>query len=356
LKEKFTRPQIKEFVHFFPLNKNEYQIRIGEDDFVYKLKGESADYLTKILPYLNGKYTIKEIISKTRLNRKIVCLILDKLKDFLIDADTVNKRKYKKFRDQIKFFSLWSKKPMVMQKMITDSITCVVNYGNLALEMIESLYASGFQKILVCDDSRALKENRFLSATKIYKKDSKQRIYLNDKKICEKITLIVVCLDAFDPSFCEEVNEFAVTTEKPCLFLRKNGVASGIVGPLVVPFLTACFKCLDLRIKANLDFYDEYIAYENYLRKKRVNKDTPCLKSLDKVLANLAIMEIIKYITGFESPTTFSRYLIVNQIDFSFETHDVLKLPRCPVCGIKEDSFRLPWLEPIAEVYSDKND
>lgn len=352
---KFIKPKIKEYIYIFPINKNEYQVRLGENDFIYRLKGKSVIYLSKLIPHLNGKNTIEAIAKKTKLRKKVVEKLIDKIKTFLIEGTTGSKKSLKQYGSQINFFSLCHKEPYKIQSLLVKSKICVINQGPLGIEVIKSLIASGVCHIYTIDNYSKFRD-RELSHVNVHKKNFviQYRPSTNFEKIFRQIDLMILCLDSFDPQFCDTINTFALEYEKPCFLIRKNGVNEGIVGPLIVPFLTACYKCLDLRIKANLDFYDEYLQFEKYLKNSRRKKPTPCLTALDKLLSSLAAIEIVKYITGFESPVTYSRFLVVNQKDFKFDLHNILKLPRCPSCGFKEDAFQMPWLEPIESIKNEQ--
>lgn len=346
--EKFKKPKIKDYVYIFKIGKYEYQVRIGENDFVYRLKGKSALYLSKILPLLNGRYTINQIAKKTNLRKPIVEEVIEKIETFLINGDIIPEERYKKVKNQLQFFSLWNKNPCKMQRCLAEAIVCIINSGSLASEMINALVSSGFNSIYVISDPTHFRKRK-IASVRLGNNGFKlsNHTYVGNTKLFDDIDLFILCQDSFDPHFCNEVNSFAISQEKPYMFIRKNGITNAIIGPLVVPNLTPCYKCLELRVQSNLDFFSEYMVMYNYLKRIRKKKVTACLNVLDKLLSSLTTIELIKYFTGYESPVTYGRFLVVDQISFRFELHDVLKLPRCPVCGVKEKSFNLPWMEPI---------
>jgi bacteriocin biosynthesis cyclodehydratase domain-containing protein len=348
MNNRYKKPKIKDYVYLFPINQNEFQVRIGENDFVYRLRGKSASHLSRILPYLNGNNTVSSIARKTKLKKIIVEELIEKIDTFIIDSTALSKTNLSGFKNQVQFFSLWSKEPVKMQQMLNDASICIIGNCSLGLEMVKSLIAAGFNTMYIIRDYRDFKTQK-LSPLKIKASgfSINKRIKADLKKDFKNIDLIILCQSTFDPHFCEEVNSWVVENEKSLMLVRKNGVTEGIVGPLIVPFLTACYKCLDLRIKANLEFYDEYVSYQKFLKKIKKKKITPCLNIFDKLLSAIATIEIIKYFTGFEAPITYSRFLSVNQMNLEFELHDILKLPRCPVCGVHEETFQSPWLEPI---------
>lgn len=109
---------------------------------------------------------------------------------------------------------------------------------------------------------------------------------------------------------------------------------AGTVGPFFVPYETCCYTCYDRRVKANLEAYHEYLAYQKYLGKS-MKHPAPYgyLPSFAAIIGDLIAIETIKHLTQFVVPKTYGATFSLNFLTFESEFHEVWKLPRCPSCG-----------------------
>lgn len=148
------------------------------------------------------------------------------------------------------------------------------------------------------------------------------------KELLESATFAVLCPDDFEPAAYEAFNEVALVTGTPWTSGRMAGFEFHI-GPTVVPFETACYKCFELRLKSNLPDLSEYLLLESFLNHNRVSEGSLAFTPGPSLLA----LEILKALTWFAAPATWGRMYSFNLLTLEGRLHPVLKLPRCPACG-----------------------
>jgi bacteriocin biosynthesis cyclodehydratase domain-containing protein len=165
----------------------------------------------------------------------------------------------------------------------------------------------------------------------------------------ERPSLLVLCDDGFDPDCFDAVNRYCLEQRLPWTSYRDLGTRYE-VGPLVVPFETACFACLEQRRRGNVPSYDERLAMRRALSAAggslgRLNLALGC-----DVLA----LEVVKALTRFSRPTTYGAVYSFDVASLEGTLHPVLKLPRCPACGhTARDRATVSFWDP-AELLDDR--
>lgn len=140
------------------------------------------------------------------------------------------------------------------------------------------------------------------------------------------------------------VNRLALDAGTACLFARIHGF-DGMVGPTVLPGETACFECLGRRIETSAPNPDTLPAYFE----QAADGDDGVPTAFARVLAGHVTTEAMHQLTnrvGF----TVGRMLSIDFYDFEIDTDDVLKLPRCPACGVeKPPEQRFATIDQVIE-------
>ena len=144
----------------------------------------------------------------------------------------------------------------------------------------------------------------------------------------EKLDLLILCEDRFDPDQYAAMNQLCLNRHIPWTSCRNFGFKFEI-GPLIVPYETACFHCLELRKAGNLSFYDDFITTQRLLKAQAVS-----LGNLNITLGyELLAVEVIKILTNFSRPMTYGSVFSFDLVTFEGKLHPVLKIPRCPECS-----------------------
>jgi bacteriocin biosynthesis cyclodehydratase domain-containing protein len=152
-------------------------------------------------------------------------------------------------------------------------------------------------------------------------------------RVVRRSSLVLVSSDGPVVAAYREVNAASVVEGVPWLKVAVDGLEAHL-GPTVIPGETACWTCYELRTRANWTYYDENMAFEEYLAKEPAKVDYGGLAAISGLLGNLAALEAVKILTGFMPPLTCGRFYTFRIADFELQPHRVMKLPRCPTCGI----------------------
>ncbi len=137
------------------------------------------------------------------------------------------------------------------------------------------------------------------------------------------LPLLVYCPDEFREEVCRELNTLALTLGSSLLVYRESPFCVEL-GPLIVPRQTACYVCYELRRKAAEPDTGP-------------GEDPPSAPSALNFScgANLLALEIVKVLTRAAFPVTRGKLWRLGLFDGSVSVHPVLKLPRCPACGVQ---------------------
>jgi thiazole/oxazole-forming peptide maturase SagC family component len=108
----------------------------------------------------------------------------------------------------------------------------------------------------------------------------------------------------------------------------------GHIGPLVIPGQSPCLECLRGRENSHIDDPEthraaEHAAYEGQV----VSAFHPSMAS---ILGDIAAMELLKLYGQFMRSRLVGRVIEVNLVVPELSERRVLKLPRCPVCGVQQ--------------------
>jgi bacteriocin biosynthesis cyclodehydratase domain-containing protein len=148
--------------------------------------------------------------------------------------------------------------------------------------------------------------------------------------------LLVYCPDYFDEELCERLNQISLDNSVPFLLYRQR-ITEVSLGPLVIPRSTACYICYDRRRKATR-FDGEIEAHSD------ASAITPRFNF--PLGIDLLALDAIKFLAGVSEPVTQGRLWRLDLISGLMEVHPVLKLPRCPACGVhKSKPMRKLWEE-----------
>lgn len=141
---------------------------------------------------------------------------------------------------------------------------------------------------------------------------------------------LVVTSDFGGATLLREWNNFAVSQDLTLLPVVLGDLI-GRVGPLVVPGETACLECFLARENSHLPDVDlkrrvDDAAFEG----QAVNGFHPSMAS---ILADIATLELSRFLGHFDAPRAVGTVLEVNLLDGQMKSRKVLRVPRCRVCS-----------------------
>ena len=145
--------------------------------------------------------------------------------------------------------------------------------------------------------------------------------------------LVVCALDTGMVNLAYKVN-------RACLRLRIRSIHCSlagtevVVGPLIIPFETACYLCYKMRRVACAANPEDAFAHERYLDRQRSDNNAARENLLPSggLAAHLAGVEIIKELAGFGVSMVKGKLLIFEAFEGRFSRHVLLRKPWCPAC------------------------
>lgn len=362
------RPRIKGFYDVIPVADGQYQLRSSETTKI--LKGAAVlQVFSKLLSLLDGRHTTDDIIKEldSVINTNLIEAVIKKLHDAGIIEDAeqeitsgLTAQELEQFRPQVNFFNATLEgsasildreetSAIADQKRLKETHFLIFGGGMLATSLALQAARSGIGNIFGASiqhsPSLALIDSMVaFEAADIPQDDLKRLEQLLDDK---KPALVAVALDQPDPGVMEWVNESSQSRGIPFIHCQTHGT-EGVIGPFVVPGETACYTCYRMRIDSQMEFYEEYCAWKEWVKTngKHQRAQAVGLFAFTEMTAAMAAIEIIKYITEIYEPATYNKFISINALSLDVIHHQVLKLPRCPSCGGARHRVPLPiWQE-----------
>lgn len=141
---------------------------------------------------------------------------------------------------------------------------------------------------------------------------------------------IILTCDFGGPDIAREWNAFCVA-HSVHFYPAFVSDHVGLVGPMVLPRQSACYECFALRERAasaeiELHRSTDELAYFS-------QSSFGFVKPMAQAVAALAATELLKFYSQALPGGNIGRMIEYDMLAPLLETHRVLKLPRCPVCG-----------------------
>jgi bacteriocin biosynthesis cyclodehydratase domain-containing protein len=145
--------------------------------------------------------------------------------------------------------------------------------------------------------------------------------------------LVVACSDFESSQYFCELNRMAVAQRLTILFAHLDEHRIKI-GPIVIPYQTACYDCHIERSKLSLVHPAEHEAYARKCDQKRREGARISSPLLSMLFGYHIADRILRYTGGLVNSTRMSEILVLDTLDNSVETSRVIKIPRCKTCGL----------------------
>ena len=354
------RPRIKSYLTTFPISDNAWGIGGGSDELwrINLNDQESLRTFTSVLPYLNGKYSVDEIVQDlraTKIAKNSIYRCLAQLEKMAFieedDSSELSLEDRQRYRDQISFFSRFtSSGGGKFQAKIRQARIGLVDSCELSQSVRRSLVQSGFGNISILRDPASdASHHDGWQATAAHQNGSKVETFDLDRESIWSTSndaappaAVIVPQEAHDPLLLEAMDSFSKKSGVPWMLIRALDPHEGWVGPFFIPGETASYLSLEARLRGNMPFFEEYNAFDGHLRKvRRPSSPVGGLTSFFDLLSAMAVTEIVKYVTGISIPHLAGRFLTVNLLSWETELHEVLRLPR-----LEAESHSRPGIFP----------
>lgn len=363
------KPRLKTFLTIFPISDTIWGLRGGSEElWRIKLSDERAiRAFSGVLPYLNGCHYLDHIldqVSEEGIDKDAALKLLEHLEEssLIEDADPqgLSPHEIKRFSDQLAFFSRFtSEGGAKYQSHLRDTKVGLLGGEHLGHSVLRHLERSGFGEVTVLSrnsGSTSVEAEQGvgspdLSGTKLKTIPLDRNSIWPSDQADQLPEVFIVAQDSYDPNLLQAMDVFSKKHKIPWLLLRTLDPNEGWVGPLFIPGDTASYVSLEARLRGNIQFFDEYQAFDENLRKTdKSSAHSGGLLTVFDLLSGIAVTEIIKYVTGIAIPQLAGRFLTINLITWETEIHEVLRVPR-----LERESYSRPRIFSWKEApYSEK--
>lgn len=158
--------------------------------------------------------------------------------------------------------------------------------------------------------------------------------------------LMVLALEQPNLHLAHLVNRFCIRDRKPWLLVTIDG-NFGLIGPLFLPVHTACYNDYQTLADAATPSPEMARRYHQHILQRRASSFFPGLPSYAEIVAGYASLAIVHFLLR-NSSFALGRVLTIDFDHMLIDVEDVLKLPRCPVCGGEKSAYQPPFSAEIA--------
>ncbi len=165
----------------------------------------------------------------------------------------------------------------------------------------------------------------------------------------EGIEFFIACRESPGFSFFEGVNEKCLAAGIRWMHIAQEGTKA-LLGPTMVPFQTACYKCYSTRIDALVPDLESHLAFKK--AHDQQPRDEGYFPPLGKTVAGQVALEVARIFLGFSLPKTFGCCYEYDVDRMAPIRHDVLRFPRCPACYRKNppmDIWDAQYPSPVVD-------
>lgn len=328
------------------------------------LSGEfvSSD-LPDLLRRMDGKATFQEIttnMNETQRREFEQFLMLLLSKNLIHDKISADGDSFLQNRDGEKsheyaYWSLLGASESEAIRRLASASVVIVNLGGVGLTVTRVLAASGVGKITAIDP-------HFVRASDVafgYKLEdvgkSRAKTLAQDISVAKCKEFIPYTLDVSKLSNWDEVISDADlvvlcsdgmclnaydTTNETCIRHKTRWVSAridrnrGIIGPFVVPEQTPCFRCYELRSRANSEHPEDHEAlYRHWKNTDDIPDDWPIIPPYANVVGNYLALDIQRVLASNQLSIFHGRMFHIDFQTYESRFHEILKLPRCPACS-----------------------
>lgn len=320
------KPRLAPWVSLVDLGDNRMQLRGA--DFSFTLQHPLfIETFQSTQPLLDGQRTVEEIVSARDpkyLPTTITFLLKILRANGVLQEGAVSPPppltpdNLIENESQVQFFSHFVLDPVGTLALLYKARVALIGSDSIKNRIQQGLLDMGFSSLIEVESL-----NGKAGSSQLQKEVIDQ---------LEEIDFLIACRDATDYRFFESINTACLETQTRWMHASISGT-KGIMGPTVIPYQSACYVCYDKRLASNALELESYLAYQ---KQTESSKNEGFLNPLGSTLAEQVILEVVRIISGFAPPKTIGRLYEFEATTPLVEGHDVLRLPRCPACNLKE--------------------
>jgi molybdopterin/thiamine biosynthesis adenylyltransferase len=351
-----VRPALRRCYHCVRVADDFYQLRAGAKRTV-DLRGSAVRVFALIRPLLSGRYTIDEIAGRVApvVGRAELLFVLRVLVRSEVIEDgaaeeadgAVSAEERRLYDSQLTFFSNFTRQKLASHARLRKATVSVIGLGRIGSQVLGILAQAGVGCLTGVDRGRVEWEDigngftpahagqtRTGAAADIVRQVNPTCTFRGvdipagrEQAAVESAVassdIVVVALDYETVGTYEDVNDMCLRARTPWTICSAVDPIQGRVGPLFVPYETACFSCFDLRLKSNVSAYPAYLQLEQDLRDDRnLRVEYGRLGAIVCLTGAMCALEVLKHVSQFALPETTGRVCFVD-----FRTIEVFKWP-----------------------------
>lgn len=168
-----------------------------------------------------------------------------------------------------------------------------------------------------------------------YKIDS-FKIKLRSVELCKQFNysheneLVIICGSWYNINEFEDFNKIFLDKKEKFIPIIED-YFGGSIGPVIGISDGPCFKCLLSKKKSHLDYIEIHEKFEKYFAQNK-NEITSGYELFTSQLANIATVELIKYITNIVSCKLNSGIYEYDLLNYRSEYHNIFQDINCNMC------------------------
>ncbi len=320
------KPRLVPWITLVDLGDNRLQFRAQE--FAYTLHNSLfIDLLEIIKPLLDGNHSVDEIAAAAgrRYLPTTVSFFLKMLRShgLLQEGDcsshpSLTPQDLEQNDGSLRFLSHFEADSQGLLTSLREARLGLLGAGRLTNSIRNSFETIGIHRITDL-------ESLFGKGERSVPKTNE----MNDA--LKEIDFLVACQESAGFSFFETINEICLATQTRWIRVAIEGTTA-YLGPTIVPFETACYVCYEGRLNSNLPDLPDFLAYKSQVKSNHQSQDEGFFAPLWSLVASQTVIEVARILSGFAPPTTIGRFYEMSVTSPMPIGHDVLRLPRCPVC------------------------
>jgi len=223
----------------------------------------------------------------------------------------------------VQFFSHFVLDPVGTLALLHQARVALIGSDSIKNRIQQGLLGMGFGSLL---EIEGLSKKTAYDPSQLHKEVIGQ---------LEEVDFLIACQDSTDYRFFQTLNAVCLETQTRWMHVSIFGT-KGLMGPTIIPHQSACYVCYDKRVASNSSELQGYLAYQKQSIAANGSKNEGFLNPLWSTLAEQVTLEVARIISGFAPPKTIGRMYEFEATTPLVDGHDVLRLPRCPACNLKE--------------------
>lgn len=314
---------------FVPLKISENKIEFRVGPFAgskHSIKdNEEENVIGSLIEYLDGTYTVQEIITEFGEEYKQPLMeVLENLIEEKIIVDVTNTHP-----DHL--WSYCSIDDRVSEEQIDrleKSSVGIITRGQIGKMVATDLAKTGVKEIHIIELSDKSEFDE--SQSDQIKRVSKDNL----ESLVSTVDYAIYADESPSMDVAKNINQTAVESNTTLLIGQLLGV-EGIIGPTIIPGQSPCLQCLLDRWRSFQSTIDSYHAYiETQDTKTDVH-----LPAHSRLVAGFLSKEATTHLlTGHGY--LVSRTVDINLLTMSLEANELLKMPRCNICGVNDEDWQ----------------